>query len=234
MALPLMGSPEFFCNIPSTGEQVKFRPFTVKEQKAMLFALQSLEPRQIIDAVETTIGNCVQTDTKKLASFDIEYLFLQIRGKSVGERIELNLKHGSDNPCEAVTPYELNLEDVVMSADGIDNNVQISPDMSVALKFPSFSNLEKYAEIFAGAEQLIEFLASSIQAVYTTEDVYRDFTEEEAKEWVESLTPPMFDKVVDWFNQLPQLVHNIEYTCQECGQIETVTLRGINDFFMFV
>lgn len=227
-----MGSPEFFCNIPSSGKQVKFRPFTVKEQKAMLFAIQSMETKTIIDAVETCIKNCVDVNTSKLASFDIEYLFLQIRGKSVGENIELNLRHGSDNPCEHVQSYVLNLDEVKIEAQDIDNVVKLNDELSVSLKFPSFSNLDKYSEIFDGAEQLIEFLAGSIDTVYTTEEAYREFTLEEAKDWIEALTPPMFDNIVKWFSDLPQLTHTITYTCENCGQEETITLRGINDFFM--
>jgi len=235
MELPKFGVPEFYTDLPSTGEKIKFRPFTVKEQKALLFASSSGgEADAIIDAIEKVINGClIDVDVKNLAAFDYEYLFLKIRGKSVGENIKFYLRHGKNNPCEHRQEYELNLDDVTMSMPSMKNTIMFNESMGVTMKYPNFRQLVEFTIAADNPVELVKFVGTCIESIFTDEDVYTDFTNDEIQDWMEGLPTQAFDQMTKWLENLPTLTHKITYVCDECGQEETVTLRGISDFFTY-
>ena len=235
MALPKLGVPEFYTEIPSTGNKVKFRPFTVKQQKALLFALQSQDLDLMIDCVHDIVDVCCyDVSSNKLAAFDIEYLFIKIRAKSVGEVIDFYLRHGANNPCQHRQQYALNIDDVKVNMAQVEDPViKLEADLGVTMKYPSFREITKFSAISRdNPTQIIEFVASVIENVFNSEDVFGEFTLDEMVEWVSNLPTTYFEQLIDWLTKVPKLEHTIEYVCDECKQSETVELKTLSDFFI--
>lgn len=234
MALPMTNSPEFFTTIPSTGQEIRYRPFTVKEQKILLFAVQSNDVKDVVHSIEQILHSCIidKVDIDSLASFDIEYLFLQIRGKSIGEFLEFKLKHGESNECKHVTDFALNLDDVKINVpEDLSNIVMLTDVLGVTLSYPTLKNIEEYVSVFTDIDAMIKYLTNNIINVFDAENVYDNFSKQEIEDFINQLTTSQFDKIIEWYNALPTLTHTITYTCQACGQEETIVLEGIRDFF---
>ena len=232
MALPVMVTPEFETTIPSTEKDIKFRPFLVKEEKILFMALQGQDPSEMSNAVKRVLQNCILTsdvDVDSLATFDIEYLFLRLRAKSVGEVIELRLKH-REGDCNYVHNYELNLEDVKVQFDEeLDNKVQLSDQVGIVLKYPTIDSAQTADN---DLDEMMDFVADCVEMVYDSDNVYENFSKDEIKQFLESLNGTQFKKVRDFFNKVPKLSHDIEWTCPQCGKTEKVYLEGLASFFM--
>jgi len=232
--LPVQAFPEFKATIPSTGQEIKFRPFTVKEQKVLLFAVQSEDAEDVVSSVEKILTNCIldPIDVRKLASFDIEYLFLQIRGKSIGEVLEFRIRHGESNECKHTTDIGVNLEDIkVEMPTDFEKFVMLREDLGITLKFPSLDDTPQLLMIMDDVTKFIDFLTTHVENVFDTEQVYDNFTLDEMVEFIESLSTSQFEKIVEWYQKLPTLSHTIDYVCPKCGNPETIVLRGLSDFF---
>jgi hypothetical protein len=234
MALPKIATPRFGLELPSSGKRISFRPFLVKEEKALLMAAQSEDALSMIDAVKDVIGACCEDiDVNKLPYFDLEYLFLNIRAKSVGEMIKLEYRHsGGVNyqgiACEAVTPIEVNLEKVkVEKTEGHTNKIQIDDKLGVEMRYPSINDVKLISE---GRDEL-EMLAKCIISVYDSENVYEPDNVQDAIQFLESLNNSQFSKIMQFINTMPKLRHTFTYKCAGCGQEDTVTLEGMSDFF---
>ena len=233
MALPNIGVPEFFTEIPSTKQKVKYRPFTVKEQKVLLIAIESNEKEDIINATETIVKNCVNIDDiSKLAYFDIEWLFLCIRGKSMGEDFVFRMRHGPEVECDHVTEISFNLDDIKFEVtDEQKNTVMITDDMGLELKYPKLVNIQEFLDCKENPGKLIEFICNNISFVFDKDQVYDSFTKDEMVKFVESMSTKQFEVIVKWYASLPIITHKIEWTCPKCGMKDSAELRGLNDFF---
>jgi hypothetical protein len=235
MALPKLATPQFSLNLPSTGKRIQFRPFLVKEEKALLMATQSEDPLDMIDAVKNVIASCIIDDVKvdALPYFDLEFVFLNIRAKSVGEIVKLEYRHiGGKNyqgiECEAVTPVEINLEQVkVEKKDGHTNKIQLDDKLGLEMRYPTLTDVKMVTE---GANE-IEMLAKCIVSVYDEENVYEPDNLEDSLEFIESLNNTQFSKIMEFIETMPKLRHTFSYRCKGCGQEDTVTLEGMADFF---
>ena len=235
MALPKLATPQFSLNLPSTGKRIQYRPFLVKEEKALLMATQSEDPLDMIDAVKNVIASCIIDDVKvdALPYFDLEYVFLNIRAKSVGEIVKLEYRHiGGKNyqgiECEAVTPVEINLEQVkVEKKDGHTNKIQLDDKLGLEMRYPTLTDVKMVTE---GANE-IEMLAKCIVSVYDEENVYEPDNLEDSLEFIESLNNTQFSKIMEFIETMPKLRHTFSYRCKGCGQEDTVTLEGMADFF---
>lgn len=237
MALPKIAIPEFKTEIPSTKEQVFYRPFLVKEEKMLLMALEGNEPEEITNAVINILKNCVNLEEEKiknLPSFDLEYLFLQIRMRSVNNIAKLSLRHTGDNECKHLTEYELNLEEVkVVFPEEHENKIMISDEVGVVMKYPTITSLSKAEERLSDSnvENILKFFAENIAIIFDADNVYEKNTQEELEEFVEQLNSKQFDKLSNFYRSMPYVGHDITYTCEECGKEEFIPLRGLNSFF---
>ncbi len=236
MALPKIVTPEFETVIPSTKESIKFRPFLVKEEKILYMALEGGDEKTIEQAINNVLGSCIlsDTDTKKLASYDIEYLFLQLRSKSVGETVELNLQHGNAIECKHITKYKLSVEDIqVVFNDKHKYTVKIDDKYGIKLKDPSMSDvINNIGEKKTEYESVINIISNCVVCVYDEDNVYDDFTKDEMEEFLSNLTQTQFKGIQDFFETLPKLEHKIEWVCKECGKEESLLLEGMKSFFM--
>lgn len=238
MALPQLAVPKFKINLPSDKSEIEFRPFLVKEEKVLLIASESKDNQQMIDAMTSVVNSCVLNPNfslKSLPFFDAEYLFLQLRGKSVGEQIKLYYHHAQNvnrkgEDCSVSTAVNINLEDIKIDlSTALDSKIMLTDDFGVIMRYPSINDvLNKNND-----ENLdeIEIVAKCIVHAFDNDQIYESDTLEEAKRFVESLSSAQFAKISEFFEKAPQLTHTFTYKCDGCGQEDVVTLKGIADFF---
>ena len=236
MALPQVALPTYELEVPSSGKTIKYRPFVVKEEKLLLLALQSEDDKQIEDATKTLLKNCIQSRVKleDLASFDLEYIFLQIRAVSVGEVVEMNLTCEDDGKTQV--RYSLNLTDVkVEKPEGHSNKIMLSDTMGVIMKYPSFEEFVKVSIMgkSSTADDVIEIMAKCVDQIFDGEDVYDSSTttKKEFVEFVEGLTNKQFEDVQNFFVSAPVLKHEVKITNPNTGVENTVVIQGLPNFF---
>lgn len=231
MALPLVTTPDFITTIPSTGQEIAYRPFLVKEEKLLLMAMEGDDDTEIQRAIVKILSECILTegiDVGKLAVFDVEFLFLKLRGKSVGEVVDVKLGHRGST-CTAKTEVSINLEEIKVQGDVSDGKIQITEEIGAVLHYPSISDAT--ANDTTSADGMFRMIASCIDYIYDSENVYNEFTTDEMVEWLGGLNQDQFQKITAFFENLPKLSHDITFTCTKCGETETVTLEGLNSFF---
>jgi len=233
MALPKIGYPTFELILPSTKETVKYRPFLVKEEKILLTSQASGEANDIINAVKQVINNCILTDkinVDGLTTFDLEYLFIKIRAKSVNNVINLTYKDMEDDQKYVV---EINLDEVEIKED--PNHVtkfDIGNGYGLVMKYPraDLTNSLKFVE--GEMDAFFEVLKSSIESVYDAESVYKlsDNTPEEVDEFIQSLDTKAFKKIQDFYSTMPKLYYEVKYT-NSLGNDKVIPLTSLTDFF---
>ena len=234
MGLPVQKVPEYFCELPLSGLKVKFRPFLVGEQKTLLLMQESEEQGLIFNAVQTLIKEVTFgeiSDAGKLPMADLEYLFLQIRIKSIGETTKLNLICQVDE-CGASNPIDLDLNDVQIDTSNIpDMKVELSEELGVIMKFPT-ADLQKYADA-EESDAFINILKSSIDTIYDAEDTYDtiDYADREMDEFLNSLSLQQVEKMGEFLNNTPTLSHIVKYKCIKCQKKNSVMLKGLENFF---
>jgi hypothetical protein len=238
MALPMNTMPTFNLTIPSTGKSVRYRPFVVKEEKALLIAQQSEDTKVMVDTLRGVIKSCLldTVDVDKLATFDLEYMFLQIRGKSVGETVDLLFScdedHGEQND-KARSKVSINLSEIEVAKDPTHTNkIQLFGDVGVVMKYPTMdmaSELQEADEI----ENVFDIVANSIECIFQGENVYyaKETSREEMMQFLNNLTTEQFLKVQKFFETMPKLSYKVEYTCPVCGKHHRKLLEGLANFF---
>lgn len=235
MALPLLNAPEFETTVPSTKQPIKFRPFLVKEEKVLFMALQGNNPKEMTNAVKNILSTCILTDgfdVTKLALFDVEYLFLKLRGKSVGESVELKLRH-SKGECKHVSDVEVNLDDIEVSfPDNYQDKIQLTEEVGIQLKQPGVNQADSLQSIEdSNYDSILSLIADCVVCIYDHNNVYDTFTKQEIIDFLENLSQQQFAKVQDFFSNSPKLSHDISWQCKECGETETITVEGLANFF---
>ena len=230
MALPLLSTPEYDIEVPSTKETITIRPFLVKEEKILLTALEGGDEKEIVKSIKQVMKNCILSDIEieNLSFFDFEYIFLMMRSKSVGDVIELNLEHhcGQENKVS----IDINSIKVQFSEKHTDT-IKLNDEISIKMKYPTISNTDMFTDT-NDINKVFEIMETSVDYVYDSETVYDEFTKEELKSFLESMDKDQLEKIMDFFNTMPSLEHKIEYTCTNCGEVQKYILRGISDFFM--
>ena len=230
MAIPITPTPKFSINIPSTGKPVEYRPFVVKEEKVLLFAAETKDQKQIMSAIRDTINACTfeKLNLEELAMFDIEYLFLQIRSKSVGETATPNIKCSE---CETPNSVSVDLSKVAVSEVPDTMNVKVTDEIGVILKFPSYSLMQEIN--MDNKDSTFEIVASCIDKIYDTTTVYdtKDFEKKDVMEFVENMTQAAFTNLVKWFEKMPRVKQDISFECKSCKHKNNITLTGLADFF---
>lgn len=233
MALPLLITPEFTTKIPSTGKEIEYRPFLVKEEKILFMALESGDQKDIIKAVKNILKSCILSDVdiKNLTYFDLEYLFLQLRGKSVGEVLEFKIGHTDNDECDYKTDVSINLEEIdVEGLENIVDKIQINDELGIKIKYPGIDNFGQIDQK-NDLDSIMDLICSCVEYVYDQEEVYQDFTMKEMKEFIEQLSSKQFEKLMNFFNNMPRLRKEVKFKCEKCGKEETVVLEGLQDFF---
>ena len=242
MALPKLNVPVYETILPSTDKVVKYRPFLVKEEKILLTAMESEDNTIVTNAVKQILKNCIQgkLNINELPTFDIEYLFLRLRAKSVGEKITVGLKpfpcaQNEGELCKFSTEVEINLEEVKVKKDkSHSSKIMISDDIGIKMSYPDISilnqdKLEKSSDSDAG----IEVMKQCIDMIFTQEQTHErgSFTEEELDEFIDSLSSTQFQKIKKFFDTIPKLSHTVKYSCNTCGEEKETTIEGLNSFF---
>lgn len=234
MTLPSIVTPEFKTTLPSNNKQIKFRPFLVKEEKVLLMAQEGKDADEIQRAVLNILKNCVleDIDIETLPLFDIEWLFLQLRSKSVGEVIELKIKHIEDKECNHVNDVELNVEDIKVHFDKDHKNViEFEDGIGVTMYYPSLTLSQNINTNNPSVQDLFELIQASIHNVFDKEKVYNDFTKEELEKFLGDLNQKHLEKFLNFFNTMPRLKHTLKFNCAKCGKEVNHELNGLMDFF---
>ena len=234
MALPQVNVSKYKTVIPSLGKEVEYRPYLVKEEKILMIAMESQDQQQILTAVKDVISNCIYDDVKvsELAIFDIEALFLALRSKSVGEGIELKMKCHS---CEHMNDIELNINDInIPEVENEDITIALNDEIGIVMRYPSFEQINSFKEgELETVDGVFKLLKACIKSIYDEEDVYDadKETDKSLNNFIDSLSSGQFQKVSDFFNDMPSLKYNVEYKCAKCGHENTTELRGLQSFF---
>ena len=236
MALPKVDLPTYELDLPSNKKKIKFRPFLVKEEKILLLALESDNEQNIRDAVHNLIKSCVTTKIKleNLATFDLEYIFLNIRAVSVGEIVEMNVTCQDDN--ETQVKYNLNLTDVkVHFPDGHSNKIMLTDTLGVIMRYPSFDRFvdSQFARKEVNENTVLEIIAESIDQIFQGDDVYDESTttDKEFIEFVEGLTNEQLVKLQEFFQTSPRLEHTFKVKNPKTGVESDYTISGLQAFF---
>ena len=235
MSLPSLNAPPSSeLTVPSNGDTLKFRPFLVKEQKILMLAYESQDKKHIINAMIDTLKSCIpDIDITKLATFDVDYIFTQIRAKSVGEKIEIKLPCSQ---CETPNPLTVNLENVEVEIGESEKVVKLTDQISVKLKYPSYidfmsriGNMENMSQ----TETIMEIITACMDSVMTEEEniSLKDETKEEIMTFIDSMNSKQFESVSEFVQNMPQMSYRFNMTCFNCMHEEEKVLRGLDDFF---
>ena len=230
MALPTFNVPKYSAVLPSTGKTVTFRPFLVREQKQLLMAVNGTVSEQAA-AVTEIIRACTAgaVDADRLPAFDVEYLFLQIRARSVGESVDLVLTCG----CGEQTNQSLDITTVGITKNpNHSNKIDLDGNIMLVMRYPRLSEVDAYAQRIT-ADSTIELIAGSIESIWEGDNMYAaaDYSRAELIEFVENLSPAAFEKIETFFATMPVLNHEVSWTCKKCGADNAVTMQGIESFF---
>jgi len=245
MALPKIDVPIYSVKLVSNDQTIRFRPFTVKEEKLFLMANQSEDSDYVFKTILQVLNNCVldEIDIEKLPIFDIEFLFLNLRARSVGENIELKYKcnnevteeDGSKKKCGNVVEVGMNLLEIEPSVeDTHTNKIQLSENLGVVMKYPSLDILENYKKDADELDIIIDLIVDCIDYVFDDESVYyaKDNTKEELMDFLDSLQSKDLEKIKDFFDSMPRLKKDVDFKCNKCGHEEKIELQGIQSFFV--
>ncbi len=240
MAIPKIEHPIYEVYVLSLDRKVKFRPFLVKEEKLLLMAKESKDFDEIKRTVIQIVNNCVleSLDVERLPLFDIEMIFINLRARSIGEKVKLkfNCQHKTteeSEPCNTDTPYELDIDKITYSVDNsVSNVVKLTDDMGVKLTYPTFktSNIDNSLELFEAALQLI---AENIEYIYDKDSVYKseEMEIDQILEFLENLTAPQLERVQLFFKSNPKVVVKDTIKCRKCGHEHVMEADNIYGFF---
>ena len=234
MALPTMDLPTYELVVPSTKKKIKFRPFLVKEEKILLMALETNDEKNIRESIYELLKSCITTRIKleNLATFDLEYIFLNIRAVSVGEIVQMNITCQDDEKTQVT--YNLNLTEAeVIFPEGHTNKIMLTDTLGVMMKYPSFDGFVESQFTEDKEFDVIKVVAESIDQIFQGEEVFDESTtsKKEFVQFVESLTSPQLEKIQEFFETSPRLEHKFKVTNPNTGVESEYTLRGLQNFF---
>ena len=238
MPLPKISTPTYELELPSTGQTVKYRPFLVKEEKVLVIALESEDNKQITNAIKAVLKSCIQTRGVKvehLPTFDIEYLFLNIRGKSVGEELEVNIICPDDKETQVKTL--INLDDIQIEKDeNHTKQIKLDDNLMMEMKYPSLEQFIKNNFDFNEKNQMdqsFELIATCIDKIYNEDEVWAtaDCTKKEVNDFLESMNSSQFKEIEVFFETMPKLSHTIKVKNPKTKVESDVVLEGLASFF---
>jgi len=238
MVLPKIATPSYTLEIPSLKKEIKYRPFLVKEEKVLIIAMESEDPKQIANAVKTVINNCILTKGIKvdqLATFDIEYLFLNIRGKSVGETVDILITCPDDEVTQV--PISINLDDIqVEFRKDHSRDIKLDDNLTLRMRYPSMNEFIKanFGNQFnLSVNDTFDLIISCMEQVYNEEESWTasDCTQKELTEFIEQLSSKQFKEVENFFTTMPKLSHTLKIKNPNTEVESEVVLEGLSSFF---
>tara|TARA_B100001250_G_scaffold144420_1_gene123655 strand:+ start:4099 stop:4815 length:717 start_codon:yes stop_codon:yes gene_type:complete len=237
MPLPKITAPSYELVIPSSKKKIKFRPFLVKEEKILILAMESQDSKQIANAIKDVLTSCISTrgvKVEKLSTFDIEYLFLNIRGKSVGEQIEVTVTCSDDGKTQV--PTVINLDEIqVQFSDDHSRDIKLDDDYTLRMRYPSMDEFIKtnFNVGDISVDDTFKLIASCIEQVYSEEESWAgsDCTKKELTEFVEQLNSKQFKEVEKFFETMPKLSHKVKVTNPNTKVENELVLEGLQSFF---
>jgi len=238
MPLPKIATPTYELELPSSGQKIKYRPFLVKEEKLLVIAMESEDTKQITTAIKTVIKNCIETKNIKveaLPTFDIEYLFLNIRGKSVGEEIEVNVICPDDE--ETTVSLKINVDEIeVQKNEDHTNKIKLDDTLMMEMKYPSLDQfIKNNFDLSSGnsMDQSFELIASCVDKIYNEDEVWTaaDVTKKEIVEFLDQMNSSQFKEIEKFFETMPKLSHTIKVTNPKTEVESEVVLEGLSSFF---
>jgi len=237
MPLPKISTPTYELTIPSSQRKIKYRPFLVKEEKILIIAMESQDDKQIAQAVKDVLGSCILTkgiSVDKLSTFDIEYLFLNIRGKSVGETVEVLVTCPDDNTTKV--PVVVNLDEIkVIRSENHSADISLDGNLSMRMKYPSMGEFVKSNfNVEMKVDDTFDMVCSCIEQVYSEEESWAaaDCTKKELLEFLEQLDSSQFKKIETFFETMPKLSHTFKVMNPNTKVESDITLEGLNAFFV--
>lgn len=237
MALPKIKTPIYDVHLPYTKKEIQFRPFLVKEEKILAMAFEGEDPKEMTRAMKQIINNCCLTDNfdiEKLPIFELEFLFLKLRSKSVNSTSELQFRCKNlveEAECNTIIKYTLDLDKIELPKKEVVNEVKLTKDLTVVLNYPTIDLVNLFSSEEDKSDLIINMIVSCIDYFYDNETTYRDFKKEEAKELIQSLTLNDFKKLEKFFQDIPVLSHEDIIQCPKCKYDQVVSFNGLKDFF---
>ena len=238
MPLPKLATPTYELELPSTGQTIQYRPFLVKEEKLLVLALESEDVKEITTAIKNVIKSCIQTKGIKvdtLPTFDIEYLFLNIRGKSVGEELEVKLLCPDDN--ETYAPVTIPIDEIaILKNDEHTNKIKLDTNLMMEMKYPSLAEFIKNNFDFGGdatMDQSFDLIASCVDKIYNEEEVWAaaDCTKKEINSFLEQMNSSQFKDIEKFFETMPKLSHTVKVKNPKTKVESDIVLEGLSSFF---
>ena len=240
MPLPKIATPQYTLDLPSTGKSIKYRPFLVKEEKILILALESEEVKQLTSAIKQILKDCIITKgikVEELPTFDIEYIFLHVRGRSVGEAIELIITCSDDGTTEV--PVKVFIDEIQVQKDpDHSTDINLGDGLVLRMKYPSLNefiqnNFDFSSNDVSSIERSFDIVSSCIDMVFNADESWAasDCTKKELNDWIETLTSQQFKEVEKFFNTMPKLAHTFKVTNPNTKEESEVTLEGLTSFF---
>ena len=238
MPLPQIATPTYELELPSTGQTIQYRPFLVKEEKLLVLALEGEDVKEITTAIKNVIKSCISTKgikVENLPTFDIEYLFLNIRGKSVGEDIEVKLLCPDDN--ETYVPVTIPIDEIgILKNDDHTNKIKLDANLMMEMKYPSLAEFIKNNFDFAGdatMDQSFELVGSCVDKIYNEEEVWvaADCTKKEINAFLDQMNSSQFKEIEKFFETMPKISHTVKLTNPKTKVKSEVVLEGLSSFF---
>jgi DNA-directed RNA polymerase subunit M/transcription elongation factor TFIIS len=242
--LPKIDVPIYYVNLISTGKKVRFRPFTVKEEKLFLMASEANDADEVARTIKQVLNNCIldEIDIENLPMFDVEYLFMNLRARSISEMV--NIKYRCNNlvekegeeekkKCNHVMEFDVNVLDVKPEMEeGHDKTIKITEKMGLVMKYPTLEMLEKYNNK-ENLDIVLDVIIDCIDYIYDADNMYyaKDATRDELVEFVDSMNGKDLEKINTFFNTMPKLKKKIDFNCGKCGYHEEIEVEGLQSFF---
>lgn len=245
MALPKIDVPTFELQLPLSKKKVKFRPFLVKEEKILLMAMESGEEKTVLESVKQIINNCCVNDVNvdSLPVLDLEFFFLNLRARSVGEVVELQYKcnnkiageDGEEKTCGNLVKLDVNILEVTPDTPkNHTSKIELTDKLGMLLRYPTVDMVEIGTDDESSdVEKIMKIISLCVDCIYDDETIYhrKDIGDDEMKEFLENLTQAQFQKVQEFFNTIPKLSKTIPFECKKCGYKEEITVEGLQSFF---
>ena len=235
MALPKINNPTYSLELPSTGKEIKFRPFLVKEQKILMMAQDTKDENQISEAMGKLVSSCTFGDINPETApiFDVEYVFLKIRTKSVGSKVKVNVTCPDDG--EPQTPSDIDLDDIkVQMLDNHSNEIKVTDKVKVIFRYPILSDMKFLKKDANDVDKVFHVMNKCITEIHFGDDVYQrvDITDEELNDFVDELTGEQFETIIEFFNSMPKLRHTIKVLNPNTKVSSEVILEGLESFLV--
>lgn len=242
--LPKLDVPVYELKLPLLDKIVRYRPFLVKEEKLLLMAIESNDNKSMVDAIKQIVNNCLIDDINisEMPITDLEYLFLNLRAKSVGEVVELQYKcnnvikkeNDEEKSCGGVFKFQVNLLEVTPEIDKNHNKkIELTSTMGIVMKYPNFNTFQNLKDESA-VENIIKIIIGSVDYIYDEDTIFynKDVPEEEMQQFMENLTREQFSKIQNFFETLPKIKKDINFKCPKCDYTEDIAVEGIQNFFV--